>query len=84
MPRFNAVLAEASSEARQFHSGVKPRSRQSSISATQARVSLGPSVARPARQVSLAGRTDVSVEPEKVRRVVLSLQRHEPLVVTAG
>lgn len=43
MPRFNAVLAEASFEARQFHSGVRPRSRHSSMSATHARV------ARPCR-----------------------------------
>ena len=43
MPGFSAVLTDATFEARQFYSGVKPCSRQSSISATY------PSVARPCR-----------------------------------
>ena len=54
MPGFSAVLTEATFEARQFYSGVKPRSRQSSISATYA------SVARPCRLMCMA----VSIESD--------------------
>ena len=43
MPGFSAVLTDATFEATQFYSDVKPCSRQSSISATY------PSVARPCR-----------------------------------